>query len=471
MDQDSGGDQGLLDYYYPTSVLSTAREIITLWVARMVITGLYNIGEVPFKDVVIHPVIQDGQGRKMSKTLGNGVDPVDIIEEYGADALRYTLAELATETQDIRLPVKPKKLPDGRQINISEKFEKGRNFCNKLWQASTGFVMANLDGYAPMALDPKSLGLVDRWILSRLTACQQEVDRALEKFRFSEAVGAMYRFMWDEYCSWYIEMTKPRLSDQAPVFVQNDGAASLAQSSPTGSLSRRASAQQTLVYILDQLLRMLHPVIPFVTEAIWAELNKAAPRRGLRELREAEAHLVAAAWPKADAALRDEALEAQMADVQDVIRSVRDIRTVVNDYRGRAKKPSVRALPSVTVRATPQICEVLTRFSDFLRPLAGCDALVVAPDAAKPAAAMSRVCGGVQVYASVGDLVDLAEVRRTDEARLEELRGVLSRESARLSNEDFVRRADPGIVEAARARAAELSEQIRLLESHLSEAG
>lgn len=465
----SPGD--LLSYYYPTSVLSTAREIITLWVARMVITGLYNIGEVPFKDVVIHPVIQDGQGRKMSKTLGNGVDPVDIIEEYGADALRYTLAELATETQDIRLPVKPKKLPDGRTINVSEKFEKGRNFCNKLWQASTGFVLANLEGYSPQPLDPKEIGLVDRWILSRLTACQQEVDRALEKFRFSEAVGAMYRFMWDEYCSWYIEMTKPRLSDQAPVFVQNDGAASLAQSSPTGSLSRRASAQQTLVYVLDQLLRMLHPVIPFVTEAIWAELNKAAPRRGLRELREAEAHLVAAAWPKADAALRDEALEAQMADVQDVIRSVRDIRTVVNDYRGRAKQPSVRALPSVTVRATPQICEVLTRFSDFLRPLAGCDALVVAPDAAKPAAAMSRLCGGVQVYAPVGDLVDLAEVRRTDEARLEELRGVLSRESARLSNEDFVRRADPGIVEAARARAAELSEQIRLLESHLSEAG
>lgn len=216
---------------------------------------------------------------------------------------------------------------------------------------------------------------------------------------------------------------------------------------------------------------MLHPVIPFVTEAIWAELNKAAAMRGLREVKAGEPVMVAAAWPKTDASLRDEALEAQMSDVQDVIRSVRDIRTVVNDFRGRAKQPSLRTLPSVTVRATPQICELLTRFADFLRPLAGCDTLHVAADADKPAGAMSRVCGGVQVYAPVADLVDLAEVRRTDEARLNELRGVLSRESSRLANEDFIRRADPGIVEQARARAAELSEQIRMLESHLSEIG
>lgn len=436
----------LLDYYYPTNVLSTAREIITLWVARMVITGLYNVGEVPFRDVVIHPVIQDGQGRKMSKTLGNGVDPVDIIEEYGADALRYTLAELATETQDIRLPVKPKKLPDGRTINVSEKFEKGRNFCNKLWQASTGFVIPNLDGYAPKPLDPASLGLVDRWILSRLTACIAQVNDALDRYRFSEAAGALYRFMWDEYCSWYIEMTKPRL---------------------TGS--ERAAAQQVLVHVLDQLLRLLHPVIPFVTEAVWAELARIAPSRGLRELKPAEPLLVAAAWPTAESALRDEAVERQMEDLQDVIRSSRDIRTVVNEHRGRAKAASLRMLPRVVIRADGEARRLIDGYKDFIRPLAGCELLEVGPDLAKPPGAMSRVCGTMQIFAPVGDLVDLAEMRRSDQARLDDLRQVLAREQARLSNDDFVRRADPGIVEQARTRAAELSSQIQMLESSLAD--
>ncbi len=437
---------GLLDYYYPTNVLSTAREIITLWVARMVITGLYNVGEVPFRDVVIHPVIQDGQGRKMSKTLGNGVDPVDIIEEYGADALRYTLAELATETQDIRLPVKPKKLPDGRTINVSEKFEKGRNFCNKLWQASTGFVIPNLEGYASKPLDPATLGLVDRWILSRLTACIAQVNESLDRFRFSDAMGAAYRFMWDEYCSWYIEMTKPRLAGP-----------------------ERAAAQQVLVYVLDQLLRLLHPFIPFVTEAVWAELQSAAPARGLREIKDAEPLLVAANWPAADVSLRDEVVEKQMTELQDIIRSTRDIRTVVNEHRGRSKMPSIRQLPKVVIRADTADCKLIDGYKDFIRPLAGCELLEVGPDLPKPPGAMSRVCGAMQVYAPVGDLVDLAEVKRADSARLDELRGVLARETARLSNEDFVKRADPAIVDQAKARAADLSSQIQMLESSLSD--
>lgn len=398
---DAEANENLLGYYYPTSVLSTAREIITLWVARMVITGLYNMGEVPFTDVVIHPVIQDGQGRKMSKTLGNGVDPVDIIEEYGADALRYTLAELATETQDIRLPVKPKKLPDGRSINVSEKFEKGRNFCNKLWQASTGFVIPNLEGYAPQQLDPAKLGFVDRWILSRLTACVEQVNESLDRYRFSEAMGAVYRFMWDEYCSWYIEMTKPRLAGP-----------------------ERAAAQQVMVYVLDQLLRLLQPIVPFVSEAIWEQLNSAAPVRGLRAAGKAEATLIVAAWPDANGDLRDKAVESKMEAVQEVIRAVRDMRAVVNDYRGKAKEPSLRTLPKIVVQCDASVSSMLTGFRDFIVPLAGCDALEIGAGASKPDGSMSRVCGMVQVYAPVQGLVDLAEVKKTDEAKLTELRGV-----------------------------------------------
>jgi len=449
----------LLGAFYPTSVLSTAREIITLWVARMVMTGLYNVGQVPFDDVVIHAVIQDGQGRKMSKTLGNGVDPVDIIEEYGADALRFTLADLSTETQDIRLPVKPKKLPDGRTINVSEKFEKGRNFCNKLWQAATGFVLRNLEGYAPEPLDPKSLRLEDRWILSRMTACQQQLDAALASYRFADAAGCVYRFMWDEYCSWYIELVKPRLAGSprpSPLEAAGEG---------------RAAARQILVFVLDRLLRMLHPFVPFVTEAIWAELNAAAPRRGLRTILEGEPALVAAAWPSADLALREEEVEAQMLVLQGIIKAARDIRAEVNDYRGRAGQPSVRTLARMVVRGDDAVCRLVESCRALLLLLAGCESLETGVGVNKPAGAMGRLEGNVEVYCPVADLIDLAEVKRSEAAKLKDLHEHLAREDARLGRDDFVRRADPAVVEQARMRRQQLSSQIQALERHLAEIG
>lgn len=474
----AGACGSLLANYYPTQVLSTAREIITLWVARMVLTGLYNIGEIPFRDVYIHSVIQDGQGRKMSKSAGNGVDPADIIEEYGADALRFTLADLSTETQDIRMPVKPKKLPDGRTINISEKFEKGRNFCNKLWQASTGFVMRNLEGYAPKPLDPAALRLEDRWILSRMTACQQTLDTALEKFRFAEAAGAVYRFMWDEYCSWYIEMTKSRLNEShlrdnephAPARgpAVTEGPPAGARSSSSGD---RATAQQVLVFVLDRLLRMLHPFIPFVTEGVWQELNKAAPKRGLTTLFDAasEPALITAHWPTIDATLRSDAVESEMDRLHNLIKSVRDIRADVNDYRGKAKQPSLRTLAKVVIRADADTAALIERYRTFVMPLAGCDALEVGANASKPAGAMSRVHPTMQVYAPVADYVDLGEVKKAETAKLDELRKVLDREKAKMTNEDFVKRADPGVVAQSKQRAADLSSQILLIEQHLAE--
>lgn len=438
--------KSLLDYWYPTNVLITAREIITLWVARMVMTGLYNLGKIPFSDVVIHSVIQDGQGRKMSKTLGNGVDPQDIIDEYGADALRFTLADLATETQDIRLPVKPKKLPDGRKINISEKFEKGRNFCNKLWQAATGFVMRNLEGYTPAPLDPAKLPLEDRWILSRMTACLEKLEQALAGYQFSAAAGTLYSFMWDEYCSWYIEMSKPRLAG-----------------------GDKAAAQQVLVHVLDQLVRMLHPLTPFVTEALWQELNQAVPRRGLRTVTTPGPALVVAEWPKLDAALRDETVEAEMETLQAIVRAVRDIRTVVNDYRGRAKLPSMRTLPSATVRADAASCHLLDTHRGFITLLGGCDAVESGPDKAKPHGTMSRVIGSVQVFVPVGDLIDLSAVKQSEEAKLVDLRQAIERAEKQLANPSFVERADPEVVAATQQRAKELSSQIEMIEQHLAD--
>src|SRR5262249_33994614 len=175
-----------LKTFYPTSVLSTARDIITLWVARMVIFGLFNRADVPFRDVYIHPVIQDGNGKRMSKSAGDGVDPVDTLETYGADALRYTLAAGATETQDLRIPVEKLKRPDGRVINTSERFEQGRNFGNKFWNAAR-FAMMNLDGYEPGAVDLAALPVEDRWIIDGLDRTIAEVTSDLEQFAFSEA--------------------------------------------------------------------------------------------------------------------------------------------------------------------------------------------------------------------------------------------------------------------------------------------
>ncbi|MHC5542687.1 valine--tRNA ligase, partial [Singulisphaera rosea] len=231
--------------YYPTSVLSTARDIITLWVARMVIFGLFNRDEVPFRDVFIHPVIQDGQGRRMSKSLGNGIDPVDIIDLYGADALRYTLASSATETQDLRMPVEKATLPDGREVNTSERFEQGRTFPNKLWNAAR-LVLMNLEGYEPAPVDFAGLPVEDRWILGSLAETARATTEHLERFHFSEATRGLRDFTWDEFCDWYLEFVKARLRDP----------------------DARPVAQRVLATLLDGLCRLLHPIMPFVTEQV-----------------------------------------------------------------------------------------------------------------------------------------------------------------------------------------------------------
>ena len=256
-------------------MLSTARDIITLWVARMVVFGLFNRDEVPFRDVYIHPIIQDGKGRRMSKSAGNGVDPVDIMEIHGADALRFTLAAGATETQDLRIPVEPLKLPDGRVINTSERFEQGRNFANKFWNAAR-LTLMNLEGYTPAALDPQSLAIEDRWILDRLDCTIEEVTSDFDQFQFAEAARRLRDFTWGDFCDWYLEFVKGRLRDA----------------------EARPDAQRVLAAVLDALCRLLHPIIPFVTEQVWQGLNALAPERGLSRSEPAAESICIAPWPR-----------------------------------------------------------------------------------------------------------------------------------------------------------------------------
>ena len=309
------GRPDALSYYYPGSCLVTGRDILTLWVVRMVILGLYNLGDVPFTDVFLHANILDGKGERMSKSKGNGIDPVDIIERYGADAMRYVLCEMQTGTQDIRLPVQAISPFTGEAVDlatarrgrglftylcpgtgkefdvlgtmpdvpaarlVSDRFEVGRNFCNKLWNA-TRFALLNLaDESVPAAFRPlpaSSLAVEDRWILSRLAGVIDAVDEGLRAYNPAAALGAAREFFWGDLCDWYLEMIKPRLRapETAPV------------------------PRQVLATVLDQVLRLLHPFTPFITEVLWERLHEQAPVRGLSAPLPSAPLLVRAAWPQ-----------------------------------------------------------------------------------------------------------------------------------------------------------------------------
>ena len=622
-----------LDYFYPTTVLVTAREIITLWVARMVLTGLHFTGRVPFSHVYIHPNIQDGQGRRMSKSLGNGVDPLDIIELYGTDALRFTMAQMATETQDARMPVKRTKLPDGRAINTSDRFEPARNFCNKLWQAATGFILPNLvpaassagppspasgpllatasrsrrphgrgsdraAGAEPGRYDPPSeagrymhaqplraddLAIEDRWILSRLGACVREVDRRFDRYQISDVADTLRAFFWGDFCDWYLELVKPRLYDSAPALgagaptpppsqggvgggsraasagdayppvvppERGDGALDSPPSQGgVGGGSRAASAgdayppvvppergdgaldsppsqggvgggsgsaaadrgdppvvppkrgdsngargdsngargdsnaergdgnelsaavaRQVLAWVLDQSLRLLHPLMPFVTEALWKKLGEAAPRRGLTEIRDAEPALITAAWPDAASYARDAAVEREMAALQDVIRALRDTLARINTSRAAAKTPAIGKLPHAIIRADDETAGGLRRQRTVLLRLGRCERLEIGAEVAKPPESATQVLtGGVEVYVPLAGLMDLTAERQRLQKERDTLRGHIERLTGKLANEDFVSRAPAAVVEQERTRLAEMQARCVTLERNLAD--
>ncbi len=353
-------------------MLITNRDIITLWVARMVLTGLQNVGEVPFHEVYIHPKILDGYGEGMSKSKGNGVDPIDVMDKFGADALRFGLAYLTTETQDIRLPVefecpncgkmieqtkenrvlprikcrhcgkpfstqwaeKPedKALPRGAVVN--DRFELARNFCNKLWNASR-FALMNLEGYTPGKVRDDELRLEDKWILSRLATVTKAVTDALGEYRYADAARALYDFAWDEFCSFYVEMVKGRLQSISSPSVREKSEvranSTETESGPhpnplpkgEGTNLQRAAAQRVLAHTLDTLLRLLHPMIPFLTEDVWQRLAQVAPQRGVDNIQTAAESIMIAPWPEFDEKRQDIEIEAQFAQFQQVLRGSR----------------------------------------------------------------------------------------------------------------------------------------------------
>jgi valyl-tRNA synthetase len=410
-----------LQFYYPTNVLLTAREIITLWVARMVIAGLYNMGDVPFAHVYIHPTILDGKGERMSKSKGNGVDPVDIIESYGADALRFTLTQMATETQDVRMPTKK----DARGRNTSEKFEAGRNFCNKLWNAAR-FALTNLsdEGQKPEAPNPKpeTRSLADRWILSRLARTIETIDQALDEYHFDVYARACYDFFWRDLCDWYIESIKPELKSGAP---------------------RRGIVAQVLTTALDGALRLMHPMIPFVTEAIWAKLHEVAPNRA-----GAHPRLIKARWPEADRAQIDEPAETDFARLQEIVSAIRNLR---NDHK-------VDPRTTVKVTISGDALGAVQQNAATVELLAGC-ALNFAQAQAGPGARASA--GGCEIL--VEDLVDQNAEQARSAKRREELTRQIAALRGRLANASYTAKAPPHLVQQTRDQLAAAENELAKL--------
>jgi valyl-tRNA synthetase len=471
-------DWDKLKSYYPTSTLVTSRDIITLWVARMVLTGLYNLNEIPFHHVYITPKVLDGFGETMSKTKGNGVDPLDIIGTYGTDALRYYVVSIAGETQDSKLPVsnmcphcgelipqkqehlglRTKKLncpkckkefrpggpwpvedterPTAKQA--SDRFEQGRNFANKLWNA-TRFMLMNLDGYTPGPVDVAALPTEDRWLLSRLATTTKAVSAALEGYRFSDVARLVYDFVWSEFCDWYIEMSKGRLKDPAT----------------------RAPAQRVLTGVLDGILRLVQPVMPFVAESLWHALGEVAPVRGLPSPSAAEESVVIAQWPHYPDAWIDSPVEARFARMQDLVRSVREVR---NRYQVDDKTKL-----DVTVKCADAVAADFNALAAFIGPLAGIATFTAGPGVAKPKQAGGIVRPEFEAYVSLVGLIDpAAEIKRL-EKQIADKRKSLDGTRAKLSNEKFVSGAPPEVVQQQRELVADTEKQIAALEENLKD--
>ncbi len=398
-----------LETFYPTNVLVTGYDIITFWVSRMIFSGLEYTGKKPFSDVLIHGLIRDSQGRKMSKSLGNGVDPLEIIDKYGADALRFTLATGNSPGNDMRF--------------YEERVEASRNFANKIWNAAR-FVMMNLDDDIECAKpDLASLETEDKWVLSLYNKLVGEVRDNIDKYELGVAVQKLYDFIWDVFCDWYIELVKCRLFDK-------------------GSASNR-TAQSVLTYVLSNTLKLLHPFMPFITEEIWRTL----PHDG--------DSIMISSFPEVDTTLDFPEDEESLGDIIDCIRGIRNRRAEMN------VAPSRKAHVAI-VTAKPELFEGKDAF--FIR-LASAESVVINPSSV-PDNAVQIITGSANIYLPLADIVDFeAETARINK-ELEKVEIDITRGESKLGNEGFVARAPEAVVAAEKDKL----EKAKALKAKLLEA-
>ncbi len=381
-----------LNFWYPTSVLVTGYDIIFFWVARMMVAGIYNMKTPPFADVLIHGIVRDAQGRKMSKSLDNGVDPLEVIEQFGADALRFSLVIGVSPGNDMRY--------------IPEKVESTRNFANKIWNAAR-FVGMNLEGVdgLPVKPDDADLSLADRWILTRFAQAGRDVSAHLDGYDLGLAAQLLYDFVWSEFCDWYVEMSKTALYD--------------------GTENQKAAARWTLTVVLSGILKLIHPFMPFITSEIWDGLEFGG-------------ELMHQPWPSEAALFAEDA--SSMESAMEVIRAVRNLRTEMNVPMG--KRARLYILPSAG-------CEdAMRRAEPYLTKMAFASAVEFLSDkTGAPAQAATTVCPAAEVYLPMGDLIDLDKERARIAKEIASLESEIERANAKLTNPGFTGKAPAAVIE------------------------
>jgi valyl-tRNA synthetase len=420
--------------FYPTTTLVTAYDIIFFWVARMIMAGMEFMGRSPFKDVYMTSLVRDKQGRKMSKSLGNGIDPLEIVDEFGADALKFSVAFLTSQGQDVLMD--------------KESFRLGSKFANKVWNA-TRFILMNLEGRT--LGDPAKVALseTDRWIRHRFDETAAAVKEAFAAYRLNDASAAMYEFFWNDFCDWYLEAAKPSMRSESP--------------------QERDRAATVLLDVLSRSLRLMHPVLPFVTEEIYQTLRKSLPAALLAprahpsypESQGASAWLMVSAYPEPDPSMRDPAAAERFESLKDMVRAVRGLR-------GECAIPQERTL-KVSLRF-----EAGWPHAEFVRANAGlagsfAQAEGFAEAASKPEGTVALVCRGLELYVHVLEAVDREQLVSKFDKDVKKEKDFLAKAGAKLANAGFVASAPPEIVEREREKLAEAARRVETLERYSAE--
>jgi valyl-tRNA synthetase len=396
-----------LKTFYPTSVLVTGFDILFFWVARMMMMGLKFMGDVPFRDVYIHALVRDAEGQKMSKSRGNVVDPLVVIEKYGTDAFRFTLAAFAAQGRDVRLS--------------EERLAGYRNFANKIWNASR-FTLGNLQGYDPHRPAGKAQPtLADRWILSRANQAISDVRQALDSYKFNEAASAVYQFLWHEFCDWYIELIKPVL------YQEEDPA-------------QKWVAQNTLARVLDTSLRLLHPFMPFITEEIWQVLPGN------------QGSIMVAEFPRVQAGEVQPKAEADMGLIMGVIGAIRNLRSELN-------VPPSKQMEAVLHSQNPEALKAVEKNRVYVASLARAEKMTFQTGGEKPKASATAVAGEVEIYVPLKGLINLDDEEKRIQKEIAKIAEELSRVNLKLQNEEFLRKARAEAVDKEKEKAKTLAEK------------
>ena len=404
----------MLKRYYPTDVLVTGYDIIFFWVSRMLFEGIEFTGHAPFKQILIHGLIRDHQGRKMSKSLGNGVDPFDVVEKYGCDSLRYFLNTNSSPGLDLRYD--------------ETKIESSWNYLNKVWNISR-YVMMNIEGYHEVDLKHAKLNLASRWILARLNQVIKEVDYNFDKYEFGEGNKALYNFVWNDFASWYVEISK--------VDLQSDDA------------ENKNITQNVLVYVLMQIIKMLHPIVPFITEEIYQSL----PHK--------EESITISSWPTVEEAFNDEEAINSLNIVMEIISAVR------NERAKASKAPSAKI--NIRLEAKSQeVCDILNSAKPYLLKFTNPNELVITIDKANLENQVVVVLNDLTIYIPTNDLVDIEEVIKKLEGELKKLEGELLRSNNMLNNPNFVNKAPEAKIQAERDKKAMYEEKYNEVKAHLA---